>query len=78
VDANLAAAGFTLEDFDAIVSADGFKAIKPAPDIFLAASELVGVGPKACVVLEDAPAGIKAARAAGTPRKINLLLTSHK
>lgn len=29
--------------FDAIVSADAFKNLKPAPDIFLAASKILGV-----------------------------------
>jgi pseudouridine-5'-monophosphatase len=38
---------------------------KPAPDIFLAAAADLGVGPQACVVIEDAPAGLAAARAAG-------------
>jgi len=65
VDANLAAAGFDLADFDAIVAADKFEAIKPAPDIFLAAARLMGTAPDLCVVVEDAPAGILAARNAG-------------
>ena len=38
---------------------------KPAPDVFLAAAELLGVAPADCVVVEDAEAGIEAARAAG-------------
>ena len=39
VDANLALVGFNAErDFDAIVSADLFERLKPAPDIFLAAA----------------------------------------
>jgi pseudouridine-5'-monophosphatase len=37
---------------------------KPAPDIFLAAADL-GAVPDRCVVVEDAPAGVEAARAAG-------------
>ena len=42
VDANLALVGFDAErDFDAIVSADLFERLKPAPDIFLAAAEQV-------------------------------------
>jgi HAD superfamily hydrolase (TIGR01509 family) len=65
VDANLAAAGFSASDFDAVVAADKFEAIKPAPDIFLAAARLMGVPPQACVVVEDAAAGIQAARNAG-------------
>ncbi len=42
VDANLALVGFNAEkDFDAIVSADLFERLKPAPDIFLAAAKQV-------------------------------------
>jgi len=42
VDANLALVGFDAEkDFDAIVSADLFERLKPAPDIFLAAAKQV-------------------------------------
>ena len=65
VNANLASAGFTATDFDAIIAADKFEAIKPAPDIFLAAAQLVGMDPAECIVVEDAPAGIQAARNAG-------------
>jgi beta-phosphoglucomutase len=38
---------------------------KPAPDIFLRAAEKLGVPSRQCVVLEDAPAGVEAAHAAG-------------
>lgn len=38
---------------------------KPAPDIFLHAARSLGVAPQACVVLEDSPAGVTGARAAG-------------
>ncbi|VFR01697.1 unnamed protein product [Cuscuta campestris] len=64
VDANLTAAGLSLSMFDAIVSADAFKNLKPAPDIFLAASKILNVPPSECVVIEDALAGIQAAKAA--------------
>ncbi|CAH9080213.1 unnamed protein product [Cuscuta epithymum] len=64
VDANLAAAGLSLSMFDAIVSADAFENLKPAPDIFLAASKILNVPPSECVVIEDAIAGIQAAKAA--------------
>ncbi|HZM31323.1 MAG TPA: HAD family hydrolase [Acidimicrobiales bacterium] len=40
---------------------------KPAPDIFLAAAGSLGVDPGSCVVLEDSPNGVLAARAAGMP-----------
>ena len=38
---------------------------KPAPDIFLAAARGLGVVPERCLVFEDAPSGMEAARAAG-------------
>ena len=38
---------------------------KPAPDLFLLAASKLSVPPESCLVLEDAPAGIAAARAAG-------------
>lgn len=37
---------------------------KPAPDIFLAAAAALGLPPERCLVLEDSPAGVQAARAA--------------
>lgn len=40
---------------------------KPAPDCFLMAAERAGLRPSSCVVVEDAPAGIAAAQAAGMP-----------
>lgn len=64
VDANLAAAGLPLSMFDAIVSADAFENLKPAPDIFLAASRILNVPPSECIVIEDALAGVQAAKAA--------------
>ena len=38
---------------------------KPHPDVFLAAASMLGVAPEACLAFEDAPMGVKAARAAG-------------
>jgi HAD superfamily hydrolase (TIGR01509 family) len=38
---------------------------KPAPDLFLHAAAALGVDPPRCAVVEDAPAGIEAAAAAG-------------
>ncbi|OMP09371.1 hypothetical protein COLO4_05541 [Corchorus olitorius] len=64
VDANLAAAGLPISMFDAIVSADAFENLKPAPDIFLAAAKLLDVPTDECVVIEDALAGVQAAKAA--------------
>ncbi|KAE8679267.1 hypothetical protein F3Y22_tig00111402pilonHSYRG01109 [Hibiscus syriacus] len=64
VDANLAAAGLPILMFDAVVSTDAFENLKPAPDIFLAASKILDVSPEECIVIEDAVAGVQAANAA--------------
>ncbi|MFI6106459.1 HAD family hydrolase [Streptomyces sp. NPDC051310] len=48
-----------------LVSAEEVERGKPAPDVFLEAARRLGVEPAHCVVLEDAPPGAAAARAAG-------------
>jgi beta-phosphoglucomutase len=51
--------------FDAVVTGDEIVKAKPNPEIFLTGASRLGVEPDACVVFEDAPAGIDAALAAG-------------
>jgi beta-phosphoglucomutase len=51
--------------FDAIVSAEDTQRGKPDPQVFLVAADKVGVPPARCVVMEDAVAGVQAAKAAG-------------
>jgi beta-phosphoglucomutase len=51
--------------FGGVVHAGLVQRGKPAPDIFLRAAEQLGVPAAACVVVEDAPSGIRAALAAG-------------
>lgn len=51
--------------FDAVVSAEDVTAGKPDPQVFLIAASKLGVPPAQCIVVEDAPAGIQAARRAG-------------
>jgi beta-phosphoglucomutase-like phosphatase (HAD superfamily) len=51
--------------FRAFVAADDGLPGKPRPDIFLEAARRIGVAPAHCVVFEDAPFGIEAARRAG-------------
>ena len=48
-----------------LVTADDVIRGKPAPEPFLEAARRLGVDPNRCLVVEDAPAGLKAARAAG-------------
>ncbi|ADR24225.1 beta-phosphoglucomutase [Mycoplasma leachii PG50] len=49
-----------INDFDYLVNPNEIKNSKPASDIFLKASELLGLDVKECVVIEDAIAGVKA------------------
>jgi HAD superfamily hydrolase (TIGR01509 family) len=49
----------------AVCTRDDVKRVKPAPDLFLLAAERLGIAPADCVVFEDTPNGIAAARAAG-------------
>lgn len=51
--------------FQAIVSAEDVERGKPDPQIFLLAASRLGVPPSRCIVVEDAAAGIEAARRAG-------------
>ena len=53
------------ELFDTIVAAEDVARGKPDPEPFLLAAERLGVPPGQCVVYEDSPAGIEAARRAG-------------
>jgi mannitol-1-/sugar-/sorbitol-6-phosphatase len=48
-----------------VVSADDVENGKPDPECYLKAAELLGVSPESCLVVEDAPPGIRAARSAG-------------
>jgi HAD superfamily hydrolase (TIGR01509 family) len=61
--ARLAAAGLPVPEV--LVTSDQVERGKPAPDPYLLAARALGVDPRRCLVFEDAPAGIAAARAAG-------------
>jgi sugar-phosphatase len=49
---------------------------KPSPDVYLLAAAGLGVSPADCIVVEDAPAGIQAARLAGMG--VVALTTTHR
>ena len=51
--------------FEHTFSASSVAAGKPAPTLFLQAAERMGVRPRDCIVVEDSPAGVTAATAAG-------------
>jgi len=51
--------------FDTIISADDATRGKPDPQVFIIACERLKLPPSRCVVVEDAPAGVEAAIAAG-------------
>lgn len=53
------------DQFDVIVTGSDVEHGKPAPDIYLLAAERLGVDPARCLAIEDAPAGILSAKAAG-------------
>ncbi len=68
--------------FDVVLGGDQVARPKPAPDIYLAACERLGVDPRGAVGLEDSPPGVAAARAAGmtvvgVPYLDDLVLDAH-
>lgn len=53
--------------FQAIVTAEDYRRAKPAPDPLLTAARGMDLPPASCLVVEDSPAGVAAAHAAGMP-----------
>jgi HAD superfamily hydrolase (TIGR01509 family) len=53
--------------FQAVVSAEDVTLGKPDPQVFLTAASRLGSAPARSIVVEDAPAGVEAARRAGMP-----------
>lgn len=64
IDAVIDAIGLR-RSFQGLFSASQVERGKPAPDLFLHAARSLRVAPECCLVIEDAPAGVRAARAAG-------------
>lgn len=50
-----------------LVSADDVRIGKPDPEAYLAAAARLGYAPGRCLVVEDAPAGVRSGQAAGMP-----------
>ena len=64
VDAALSGAGLR-EYFEQTTAGDEVSMGKPSPEIYLKAAEKLGLDPSECIAIEDAPAGVESARAAG-------------
>jgi HAD superfamily hydrolase (TIGR01509 family) len=54
-----------LDRFEALRCRGDVAQVKPAPDLYLAAVEALGISPAEAIALEDSPNGVKAAKAAG-------------
>ncbi len=62
--------------FSAIVAMEDTRRGKPDPEVFLLGAAKLGVAPERCIVMEDAPVGIQAARAAGM-RAVGVTFVAH-
>jgi HAD superfamily hydrolase (TIGR01509 family) len=67
--------------FDLIIGNDEISNPKPHPEIYLTAFQKLGVMPEECIIVEDAPHGVAAAKASGSKvyevrgcKDVNLLL----
>jgi len=65
LDGNLREIGLPPATFDAAVNGLDVARKKPHPDLFLLAAERLGLAARDCLVVEDAPNGVRAAKAAG-------------
>lgn len=65
MEGNLREIGLPVSAFDATVNGLEVERKKPAPDIFLEACRRLGCDPAGCIVVEDAPSGIRAGKSAG-------------
>jgi sugar-phosphatase len=61
--ARLTAAGVPVPQ--TVVAAENVTAGKPDPEPYLSAARLLGLAPSDCLIVEDSPTGLQAARAAG-------------
>lgn len=63
---NLELLGFENNTFDALVCGSDITHNKPSPEIFITAALKLGLEPEECLVIEDAPSGVNAAKNAGS------------
>jgi len=66
MEGNLVEIGLPAGTFQVCLTGSDVEHKKPHPEIFLTAAARLGLAPEQCLVVEDAPNGIQAARAAGT------------
>jgi HAD superfamily hydrolase (TIGR01509 family) len=62
---NLGQIGLSAKTFDAVLTGNDVRRKKPDPEIFLAAAARLGLRAENCLVVEDAPNGLRAGKAAG-------------
>ena len=62
--------------FKAVIGAEDILKGKPDPEIFLKSAQKLHTDPQACIIFEDSPNGVEAARRAGM--KAILVTTSHQ
>jgi HAD superfamily hydrolase (TIGR01509 family) len=65
MEVSLKAIGLSEKSFNSTINGLEVERKKPFPDIYIKASEKLGLKPEVCLVVEDALSGIKAAKAAG-------------
>jgi sugar-phosphatase len=58
------------------VTAEDVENGKPHPEAYLKGAEILGASPETCVVIEDAPAGVQSAKAAGM--RVVAVSTTHR
>lgn len=66
----------TADCFEAIVAMEDTRRGKPDPEVFLQGARKLGMAPENCIVLEDAPVGIQAAKSAGM-KAVGITFVAH-
>lgn len=66
----------TARYFGAVIAMEDTQRGKPDPQVFLLAADRLGVPPRRCLVMEDAPVGVQAAKAGGM-KAIGITFVGH-